>query len=493
MKILSVPQIQKADQYTIKNEPITSIDLMERASRTVAQWILKSYSKKCKICVLAGSGNNGGDGLAVARLLKSYGYKVTVLLVMGNNGSNDFNLNLNRLFTLNIPIIGKLKEFNQKPAIYVDAIFGSGLSREIEGAIAEVIQEVNKIEAEKIAIDMPSGLYADKASTSENIFKAHHTLSFQLPKLAFMMPENYQYVGEWHVLDIQLHAGYLDDVETGYHWVQPSDFMLPQISPFSHKGTRGRGTIIAGAYGKMGASIIALKGALHSGIGLLTAQVCCASVNVVQLAIPEVLIVQDENEYVLGTFHDYSNQDVVVIGPAIGFANKTKALFIQLLKTYKGQLIIDADAITMLAEDQELLQFLPEGSILTPHIGEFDRLLGESLNHFERLFKLKEFCRTYKVVMILKGKNTAVCSADGEISFNSSGNAGMAKGGSGDLLCGILAGTDSFAKNTFVCAKLAVFLHGSIGDYAQQENGDSYMNPSGWMKFINRAKDSLIE
>ncbi len=492
MKILSVSQIQKADEYTIKNEPITSIELMERASKTVAQWILKSYSKKYKICVLAGSGNNGGDGLAVARLLKSYGYKVTVLLVMGDKGSDDFNVNLNRLTTQNIPILGKLNAFSQRPAIFIDAIFGSGLSRDIEGAPAEVIQEVNSLDAHKIAIDMPSGLYADKASTSENIFRAEHTLSFQIPKLAFMMPENYQYVGKWHVLDIELHSDYLDNVETDYHLVQASDFSLPQLSPFAHKGTRGRATIIAGGYGKMGAAIIALKGALHSGIGLLTAQVCGASVNVVQSAIPEVLILQDENEYVLGTFHDYSKQDVVVIGPAIGFAQKTKELFIQLLKTFKGQLIIDADVITMLAEDEELLQFLPEGSILTPHIGEFDRLLGESLNHFDRLFKLKEFCKTYKVVMILKGKNTAVCSAEGEISFNSSGNAGMAKGGSGDLLCGILAGTNSFVKNTFVCAKLAVFLHGSIGDYAQQKSGDLYINPSGWMKYIKKAKDSVI-
>lgn len=491
MKILSVPQIQKADEYTIKNEPIASIDLMERASKTVAQWILKNYSKKYKICVLAGSGNNGGDGVAVARLLHGYGYKVTVLLVMGDDGSDDFNKNLKKIRLLNIHIIEKLKDFELQPAIFVDSIFGSGLSRPVEGKPGQLIDEVNKREGVKIAIDMPSGVFADKPSEKGSIFQAHHTLSFQLPKLAFMMPENYQYVGEWHVLDIQLHPEYLNSVETNYHWVQPSDFILPQISPFAHKGTRGRATIIAGAYSKMGAAIIALKGALHSGIGLLTAQVCAASVNVVQSVIPEALILRDENEYVLGTFHDYSRQDVVVIGPAIGLANKTKELFTQLLKTYKGQLIIDADAITLLAENRELLEILPQGAILTPHIGEFDRLLGESSNHFERLLKLKEFCKTHKVVMILKGKNTAVCSVEGEISFNSTGNSGMAKGGSGDLLCGILAGTNSFVRNTFVCAKLAVFLHGLIGDYAYQQSGDLYMNPSDWMKHINKAKASI--
>lgn len=391
MKILSVPQIQQADQYTIKHEPIDSIDLMERASKTVAQWILANYSKKYKVCILAGSGNNGGDGLAVARLLNGYGYRVIVLLVMGDEGTNDFNENLKRLRDLDILIIKNLNDFNHQPAIYIDAIFGSGLSRVIQGESAQIIDEVNNAEGDKIAIDIPSGVFADQASGKGIIFKARHTLSFQMPKLAFMMPENHQYVGEWHILDIQLHKNFLEKADTDYEIIQPSDFKLPKFSPFAHKGTRGRATIIAGGYGKMGAAIIALTGALHSGIGLLTAQVCGASINVVQSAIPEVLILQDENEYVLGTYHDYSNQDVVVIGPAIGFAKKTKELFTQLLKNYKGQLIIDADAITLLADNRELLELLPQGAILTPHIGEFDRLLGDSPNHFERLIKLKKF------------------------------------------------------------------------------------------------------
>ncbi len=491
MKILSVSQIQEADQYTIKNEPIDSIDLMERASKKVAQWILERYSKKYKVCILVGSGNNGGDGLAIARLLYGYGYRVKVLLVMGEDGSDDFTENLLRLRRLNVTIISELEAFDQKPTIFLDAIFGSGLSREIEGEPAKIINEVNSITGEKIAIDIPSGVFADKASGEGSIFKAHHTLSFQLPKLAFMMPENHQFVGEWHILDIQIHADYLNRIDSDYQILLASDFNLPQFSPFAHKGSRGRATIIAGGYGRMGAAIIAMKGALHSGIGLLTAQVCGASVNVVQSTIPESLILQDENKYVLGTFHDYTNQDVVVIGPAIGLASKTKELFIQLLNNYQGQLIIDADALNLLAENQELLEILPEGAILTPHIGEFDRLLGPSGNHFERLSKMKKFCKKYKVVMILKGKNTAICSREGEISFNSTGNAGMAKGGSGDLLCGILAGTYPFLKNTLVCAKLAVLLHGTIGDYAQQEEGDLFMNPSGWMKYMGKAVASI--
>lgn len=496
MKILSTQQIKEADQYTIKNEPVTSLKLMERASKKVAEWILSRFSKKCKMCIIAGNGNNGGDGLALARLLDEFGYKVSVLLALGNSGSDDFNENFKRL--KQIPTVGFVTstenfESLQSQKIYIDALFGSGLSRDIEGKPADIIDKINQLSGVKLAIDIPSGVYADQHSSGEFIFKADYTLSFQIPKLAFMMSENHPFVGEWHILDIGLHHDFIKEAGTDKYFFEAKDYQEKAVAPFSHKGTRGRATVIAGGFGKMGAAILVLKGALHSGIGLLTAQVCPPAVNVVQVAVPEALILQDENDYVLGTYHDYTNQDVLVIGPAIGNANKTFLLLKKILSEYKGQLIIDADAINIIAENREMLELIPKNTILTPHPGEFSRLVGKTENDFERLELLKSFCKKYEVVTILKGKFTAVCSTDGEVSFNSTGNSGMAKGGSGDLLCGILAGIYAREKNAYIAAKLAVFLHGLAGDLAKNYIGENFMTPSNIADYLSLAEITIGE
>ncbi|GAA5029050.1 bifunctional NAD(P)H-hydrate repair enzyme [Marivirga lumbricoides] len=496
IKILSTEQVRKADEYTIKNEPISSINLMERASKKVAEWVLHRFSKKFKVCIIAGSGNNGGDGLAVARILNGYGYKVYVLLVLGGAGSDDFNENLDRLKNLSsVNFVSKAEDFEgiSGEKIYIDAVFGSGLSRDIEGEPAELIHTINQHYGVKLAIDIPSGIYADKHSTGKSIFKADHTLSFQTPKLAFMMPENYPFVGEWHILDIGLSQEFLRQVDTDKSYFEARDYREKAVTPFGHKGTRGRATVIAGGFGKMGAALLVLKGALHSGIGLLTAQVCPPSVNVVQTAVPEALILQDENDYVLGTLHDYSNQDVLVMGPAIGNANKTCILLREVLSSYNGQLVLDADAINILAENREMLEMLPKNTILTPHPGEFSRLVGKAENDFERIELLQSFCKKYQVITVLKGKYTAVCSAKGEISFNSTGNSGMAKGGSGDLLCGIIAGIYPRKKNTFETVKLAVFLHGLAGDLAKSYLGENFMTPSNIADYLSFAEMNLDE
>lgn len=494
MKILSTLQIKEADDYTIKNEPITSLDLMERASIQVAQWILQRFSKKFKICIIAGSGNNGGDGLAVARLLNGYGYQVFVLLALGDSGSDDFKGNLKNLRKIpSVNLVPTVEGFEniKGEKLYIDAIFGSGLSRDIEARPSEIINKINQLPGVKLAIDIPSGVYADKHSCGKSIFKADYTLSFQVPKLAFMMPENYPFVGEWHILDIGLLPEFINEAVTDKYFFEKSDYKEKSFTPFSHKGTRGRATVIAGGFGKMGAATLVLKGALHSGIGLLTAQVCPPAVNVIQVAVPEALILQDENDYVLGTFHDYANQDVLVIGPAIGNANKTCALLNRILSDYQGQLILDADALNILAEHREMLELLPENAILTPHPGEFSRLVGKADNDFHRMELLQSFCKRYKVVTILKGKFTAVCSSEGEISFNSTGNSGMAKGGSGDLLCGILAGIYVREKNVFETAKLAVFLHGLAGDLAKNYIGENYMTPSNIADHLSLAEITI--
>ncbi|HET8859700.1 NAD(P)H-hydrate dehydratase [Marivirga sp.] len=482
MKILNVQQIREADQYTIKNEPITSIDLMERASLKVVDWLVNKFSNKYEILVLAGSGNNGGDGLAIARMLSERDYTVTVFLVLGESGSNDFEENLSRLQSIKKVNISKDFDFNKSSdkTIFLDAIFGSGLSRPIEGDIANHIRKVNNSQGIKIAIDIPSGVFADKPSLGDAIYKADYTLSFQVPKLAFMMAENQPFIGHFEILDIGLSKEFIKNCVSDYSIFSLSNEIVSplKVDSIAHKGIRGRATVIAGGYAKMGAAIIAAKGALHSGIGLLSVQVCQKCIDIIQNQIPEALILQDENEYVLGTYLEYQNQDVLVIGPAIGFAQKTSKLLEKILKTYKSQLILDADAITILAENRELLELLPEGTILTPHHGEFRRLVGNYSNNFEALMQLKSFCKHHKVVVVLKGKFSAVCDERGYISFNKTGNQGMAKGGSGDLLCGIIAGIAPRIKTPYETAKLAVYLHGLSGDISWKEYGDNFMTPS---------------
>lgn len=306
MKILNVKQIREADQYTIKNEPITSIDLMERASQEVVDWINKHFSSEYDIIILAGSGNNGGDGLAIARLLASYGYKITVVLVMGDNGSQDFEQNLKRLKSIYGVEISSDFDFSNATdkTLFIDAIFGSGLSRPIEGKIATCVEKVNSANGIKLAVDIPSGIFADEASQGHTIFKADYTLSFQVPKLAFMMAENQQYIGDFEVLDIGLSSNFINNCLSDYTIYNVTDKVksLLKVESIAHKGDRGRATIIAGGHAKMGAAIIAAKGALHSGIGLLSVQSCPHCINIIQIQIPEALILEDENEYVLGSF-----------------------------------------------------------------------------------------------------------------------------------------------------------------------------------------------
>jgi NAD(P)H-hydrate epimerase len=494
MKILNAQQIREADQYTIKNEPIASIDLMERASEQVVKWILNHFSKEHEIIILAGSGNNGGDGLAIARLLSNHNYKVSALLVMGDSGSDDFEENLNRLRL--IKKVNILDDFDFTSSndsnIYVDAIFGSGLSRPIEGQIASLIQKANGAQGTKIAVDIPSGVFADKPSPGETIFKADQTLSFQVPKLAFMQAENQGYIGEYEILDIGLLEGFIDNCISDYTTFELTNNLKShlKVASTAHKGVRGRATVIAGGHARMGAAIIAAKGVLHSGIGLLSVQVCPHCIDIIQIQIPEALILEDENEYALGTFMNYEKQDVLVFGPAVGFANKTIKLLEKILENYEGKLILDADAITILAENRELLELLPEGSILTPHHGEFKRLVGNYSNNFEALVQLKSFCTHHKVVVVLKGRNTAICNENGDVSFNTTGNPGMAKGGSGDLLCGILAGIAPRIGNPFDTAKLAVYLHGVAGDISLKDYGDNFMTPTS---MISSLKDAFKE
>jgi len=496
-KVFTVDKIRLADQFTIENEPIKSIDLMERAAKTCTDWILERMTEGKSFAIFCGPGNNGGDGLAIARLLGESDYEVRVFILDSERYSADFKINKDRL---QVPVItikaeGDFPEL-KKQEIIVDALYGSGLSKLLSGVSAKLVKHLNEQNVLKIAIDIPSGLFADKSSISKNAihFQADYTLSFQFPKLAFFMPENDAFVGDWQVLDIGLSHEYIKKTETPYYFIESltaKELIRPRTK-FSHKGSFGHGLLIAGSLGKMGAAVLAGKAALRSGAGLTTVHHPNSALSVIPSSVPELMTSIDENETVFSKIPDLSNYTAIAIGPGLGTAKQSQNAFKMLIQESKLPLVIDADALNILAENTTWLSFLPKHSILTPHIKEFERLVGKTDNDFDRLEKQIEFAKKHQLFLILKGAHTCIVSPDSKVFFNSSGNPGMATGGSGDVLTGILLGLKAQNYISMHASILAVFIHGLAGDFAAENKGQTSLIAGDIVDSISDAFLSLI-
>ncbi|MEM9297738.1 MAG: NAD(P)H-hydrate dehydratase [Bacteroidota bacterium] len=477
MKILSAEQTRKADQYTIENEPIPSIELMERASAAFVKWFESEFDPTHCIYVFCGTGNNGGDGLAVARMLIGNGYSVQIFVV-GNIevGSSDFKTNLDRL---NSPYqrLDTKRDFPgvESDGVVVDAIFGSGLSREVGGLYAEVIHYLNNLGRVRVSIDIPSGLFADKHSEGV-IFRSDYTVSFQLPKLAFMFPENHEYVGNWNVVNIGLSNDFINAVSANTYYSSESEITqkVKRRGKFDHKGVFGKAMLVSGSLGKMGAAILCGKAALRSGLGLLTIYVPQCGYTIIQTALPEAMAIVDQNEEFISKIavEDYS---AIGIGPGIGKNKNTVNALANLLNECKGTTVLDADALNILSENRELIQLLPENSILTPHPKEFSRLVGNSANDFERLEKQKQFSADYDVIVVLKGAHTSITAPDKSVFFNSTGNPGMGTAGSGDVLTGVITALVANGYSSIEAAIIGVYMHGLAGDLASRQKGQTGM------------------
>ena len=497
MKILSIENTRAADEFTIENEPIPSIDLMERASRQIFKWIKKRVDKTVKIIVYAGPGNNGGDGLAVARMLANNNYEVEVNLIMfTDKTSNDFNVNLKRLEEVESIQINKVKNQSDlkdidADSLIIDAIFGSGLSRPAEGLSADAIHHINNQHTVKLAVDIPSGLFADISSRNDiaPIVRADYTLSFQMPKLAFMMPENDGFVGNWEILDIGLHPEFINTVETNNFLMLKDDiaFSLKPRRKFSHKGTYGHALLIAGSYGKMGAAVLAAKACLRSGVGLLDVHIPKTGYEIMQTAIPETMLSIDRFDNYFSEVPDLQKYNVVGIGPGLGMEQQSQMALKLLIQNNQSPMVFDADALNILAENKTWLAFLPKNSVLTPHPKEFERLVGKWENDFEKLEKQKQFAIKYGVVVILKGAHTSVCLPNGNCYFNSTGNAGMATAGSGDVLTGLITGFIAQEYTPATAAITAVFIHGYAGDIAAKKVGEQALVASDIINHIGKA------
>lgn len=502
MKILDVEHIRLADKFTIENEPIKSIDLMERAASQLFKWIKKRITKKTTVNIFAGPGNNGGDGLALARLLIDKGFKVKVCIVLFTTKfSEDFKLNLNRLKALDDNVIFEIKDESDLPdhievnEIIVDAILGSGLSRQISGLAADVVHYINNQACIKIALDVPSGLFADKftGGIQSPIIRADYTLSFQLPKFCFMMPENDVFCGKWQILNIGLSADFINSAPTANFYMTGKD-VIPMLKPrpkFSHKGSYGHALLIAGGYGKIGAAVLSARAAIKSGLGLLHVHIPKSAWKILQTACPEAMLSIDRYENYFSQLPDLSPFNSIGIGPGLGMENQSVMAFKLLIQSASVPLVIDADALNMLSENKTWLAFLPKNSVLTPHPGEFKRLVGEWDNDFEKIEKQRSLAVKHKLTIVLKGANTSVCLPDGNIYFNSSGNAGMACGGSGDVLTGLITGLIARGYSSQQAAVIGVYLHGLAGDIAAKKEGYEAMSAGSMIESIPKAFKKL--
>jgi ADP-dependent NAD(P)H-hydrate dehydratase / NAD(P)H-hydrate epimerase len=499
--LLNAQQIRDWDEFTIANQAIASIDLMERAASKCVNWIEQQNWQKRPFRIFCGKGNNGGDGLAIARLLFELDYTVSVyILEFGKPGSNDFQANLQRLHDLFFTEIHFIQSSNNFPPgavdeIWVDALFGSGLNRPLDGLSADLVGHINQSETTVLSIDLPSGLFVDQSSKGNRVIEANHTLTFQCNKLAFLMQENAGFIGQVHILDIGLLPQYLDGLDHAYRMVQKDLVrkLFKGRSAFAHKGNFGHALLIAGSYGKVGAAVLAAKACLHSGVGLLTCYLPRCGYSIMQAAVPEAMVLTDDNETTVSQLpNEIEKYSVVGIGPGLGTATDTQNLISFVCRRYKKPMIIDADGLNCLAQQKKLLEQLPPLSVLTPHPKEFDRVFGDHDNDFDRLAKAREMARSLNVIIVLKSHHTASVTPSGKVFFNTTGNAGMAKGGSGDVLTGIITALVAQNYTPENAAIVGVYLHGFAGDLGANALSQQSLVATNIITFLSQAFLSLV-
>ena len=498
MKIFKTGQIRQIDSDTMRYEPIASIDLMERAARTLTNAIMNKFGERGNFfAIFAGPGNNGGDALAIARMLKIAGEKTEVWLINPKNKlSPDCKQNLKRLKNINTHIHICNNNFTPpqlpKNSIIIDGIFGSGLNKPAEGIFAETIRFINNSHAKRVAIDIPSGLHGEinNKSDADNIIQADTTLTLQFPKISFFMPKNDIFVGEWHILNIGLSSRAIEEQPSNLHYTERDEIaaMIHTRKKFSHKGNYGHALLIAGSCGMAGAAILAAKATLRSGVGLLS--VCTPRCNntILQTSVPEAMTLPGNGENHLLKPPATERYTAAAIGPGLGTAEDTEKALLQLIDTCNIPMILDADALNIISKHPETLEQLPANSIITPHPGEFARLTGGIKKREEQLETATKLAQKCNICIILKGAYTAVCAPDGNIYFNSTGNPGMATGGSGDTLTGIALALLARGYNATTAARIATYIHGLAGDIAAEKYGKTALTagdiidtlPSAW-------------
>ena len=501
MKIFTSAQIHELDKYTIENEPIRSIDLMERAAKALTQAIISEWSTSTPIVVFAGPGNNGGDALAVARMLLDYNYQVTTWLFnISSHLSEDCSTNKQRMAEKRPKAFVEVKDEFEPPrleagTLVVDGLFGSGLNKPLAGGFASLVKYINASPAQVVSIDVPSGLMTEDNAYNirANIVRADLTLTLQQRKLSFFFPENQQYIGRLKVLDIRLSPQGIEKMEANYTLIEENDIrpLLLRRSPYAHKGNMGNALIIAGSYGMGGASVLATKACLRSGAGKVTAHTPKQNNVIMQVSIPEAIIQLDRDETVFSEAVETEDYDALGIGPGLGTSEQTAAALFSQLRRSQCPTVVDADAINILAHHRAWIQQLPKGLIHTPHPKELERLEGPSADSYERLTKACNLAERMQAFVLLKGHHSALCMPDGHVIFNSTGNAGMATAGSGDVLTGIITGLLARGYKQQEACLIGMYLHGLAGDIAVRDIGEESLIASDLIQYLPKAFKKL--
>ena len=477
MKIFNTAQIRAWDQYTIDNEPITSIDLMDRAAAAFLEKVLARYNMPYPpFLFICGTGNNGGDGLAVARMLFQVAKKSRVWICdFTGKHSADFEEQYKKIQNTlgNETLTDRSANPSISPeTVIIDALLGSGLSRPVEGTYARIIQWINEQPNEVLSIDLPSGLFAD-SHTAGTCVEADYTFTFETPKRAFFFPENARKVGNWEAGSIGLHRDYATQTTTPFYYLNAEkarSFVKPR-QKFDHKGTFGHALLICGSYGKIGAALLSARACMRSGAGLLTVHAPTCGYDVLQTGIPEAMFDADKAPDRWTVVPDLTPYRSIGVGCGIGTNDDTALALESLLQTFTQPLVIDADALNLLSQNPDWWAHIPPNSILTPHPKEFERLFGPSDNDFDRNDLQRRKAQEHHIILVLKGAHTAIALPNGDCWFNSTGNPGMATGGSGDVLTGILTGLLAQQYPPEAAALLGVYLHGQAGDLAAEKRG----------------------
>lgn len=511
MKILTGAQLKIVDAYTIEHEPISSINLMERASRAVANKICSRWTTDTRVKIFAGPGNNGGDALAIARMLGEVGYKVYVYLFNTSGtlspdcDTNRMRLvdfqeaNRNTMGVCNVELTEITSQFTppklEEGDLVVDGLFGTGLSRPLNGGFASVVKYINASHATVVSIDVPSGLMCEDNTYNvmNHIVKADVTYTIQNPKLAFFFAENEQFVGEWEVLDIGIVDPDNEETQTPYVLTETADVkaMLKSRSKFAHKGSMGHALLVAGKKGMAGAAVLCAKACMRGGVGKLTVRTPEANVRVLQVSVPEAVLDIDVDPNCFSQSFDTHDFDAMAIGPGIGTSAYTVQAFIEQVSMSKCPVVIDADALNILGSHRGWITQLPRRSILTPHKKELFGLISTTRNSYEELERTRELAVRQQVFIVIKGAYSAVVTPEGNVYFNPTGNPGMATAGSGDVLTGIILSllAQAYPQESAVC--LGVYLHGLAGDLAAEDLCYEGVIASDLVQYLPRAFKAL--
>lgn len=503
MKIFTSDKIHEIDNATCEAQQIDSLELMERAASAVSCEIISRFLPSRRFVVIAGPGNNGGDALAVARMLIEQGYRKVEIFLFNVRGklSHDCDKERQRLITIEgVDFTEVRKEFVPpylgSEDVVVDGLFGSGINEALAGGFKAFSRFINESGAYIVSIDVPSGLFGEwnDSCLRRDMIHANLTLTFQFPRLAFFFEENEQIVGEWKLLDIDLDDHKMKELPTDYMLVEARS-VRPLLHPrrkFTGKRDYGSALIFAGSTGMTGAAVLAARACIRSGAGLVTVHSANRGINILQTSVPEAMFEPDRNEHFISEMKLNHDHQAVAAGPGIGTRDQTVDALETLLKNTRKPLLLDADALNCIARRPSLLSLLPPTTIITPHAGEFDRLFGESKSSEERLKKALEMARHYNIIIVLKGHYTATVRPTGRIYFNSTGNPGMATAGSGDTLTGIIAALLAQGYKPEHASFIGVYIHGLAGDIAAEEIGEYGMTASDIADRVGRAIRMII-